>query len=129
MAEPVPGQTRKVLIVSSHPLFGRGLLNLLHQREAEDVTVVGMYSTGSEALASLGTAQPDLVVVDYDDEHVNGEEFLLRYLEGGYQMRLVLLSLLEGGSQAIVYERRTMAASQIDDWLKDWTDGQNPLHL
>jgi len=37
-----------------------------------------------------------------------------------------LLSLKEGGSEAIVYDRRTLAASQIEDWLEEWTDVKAP---
>ena len=32
--------------------------------------------------------------------------------------------LARNGVQAIVYDRRTMAASQIDDWLEGWSDVQ-----
>jgi cytochrome c oxidase subunit 2 len=34
----------------------------------------------------------------------------------------------EGGDEAIVYDRRTMAASQIEDWLQGWSeqDGEQP---
>jgi cytochrome c oxidase subunit 2 len=35
-------------------------------------------------------------------------------------MRVVLLSLREGGDEAIVYDRRTLEASQVDDWMEMW---------
>jgi cytochrome c oxidase subunit 2 len=47
-------------------------------------------------------------------------------VEGEGRLRVVLLSLKEGGDEAIVYDRRTMAASQIDDWLADWSDTEGP---
>jgi DNA-binding NarL/FixJ family response regulator len=80
-----------------------------------DATVVGMVSTIDEALNALTTLRPDLVIVDYDDNRVNRDEFLARFVEGEGRLRVVLLSLKEGGSEAIVYDRRTMAASQIED--------------
>jgi cytochrome c oxidase subunit 2 len=113
--------SRRVLIVSSHPLFGKGLRRLLEERGDIDVQVVGMVSDVEEAVAALKTYTPDLVVVDYDDERVNRDEFLAHFMEGAGQLRVVLLSLKEGGSEAIVYDRRNMAAAQIDDWLKEWT--------
>jgi len=59
------------------------------------------------------------VIVDYDDRALNREEFLARFVEGEKKLRLVLLSL-QSSNQAIVYDRRTMAAAQIDDWLEEW---------
>jgi cytochrome c oxidase subunit 2 len=87
-----------------------------------DTEVVGMVSTIKEAVEALRDLHPDLVIVDYDDEQVNREEFLARFVEGEGRLRVVLLSLKEGGDEAIVYDRRTMAASQIEDWLEVWSD-------
>jgi DNA-binding NarL/FixJ family response regulator len=112
---------RRVLIFSSHPLFGKGLRRLLEERGDVHARVVGMVSDVKQAAAALKTSNPDLVVVDYDDERVNRDEFLAHFVEGAGQLRVVLFSLKEGGSEAIVYDRRNMAASQIDDWLKEWT--------
>jgi len=116
----------RILIASSHPLFAEGLRSLLHKRQQMDAIVVGMVSTIDDALDALKTLQPDLVIVDYDDHHVNRDEFLARFVEGEGRLRVVLLSLKEGGSEAIVYDRRTLAASQIEDWLEEWTDVKTP---
>ncbi len=113
--------SRRVLIVSSHPLFGKGLHSLLTQRKELDVHVVGMLSSVEEALNALESIQPDLVILDYDDERVNRDAFLARYIEGARRLRVVLLSLNENGGEAIVYDRRTLAASQVDDWLREWS--------
>jgi DNA-binding NarL/FixJ family response regulator len=112
---------RRVLIVSSHPLFGKGLQRLLQTRQSADVDVVGIASSVEDAMHALHQQdRPDLVVVDYDDGAVNREEFLARFMESEHQLRIVLLSLKEGGAEAVVYDRRTLAASQIDDWLDEW---------
>ena len=108
---------RRVLIVSSHPLFGQGLKLLLLNRQESDVQVVGIVSTTDEAMSILEQQDVNLIVVDYDDYAVNKEEFLSRFVEGDQSLRVVLLSLKEGGSDAIVYDRRTMVAAQIDEWL------------
>ncbi|UCD99333.1 MAG: cytochrome c oxidase subunit II [Chloroflexota bacterium] len=88
-----------------------------------DTEVIGMVSTIDEALDVLKKLEPDLVIVDYDDDQVNREEFLARFVEGEGRLRVVLFSLKEGGDQAIVYDRRTMAASQIEEWLEGWSHG------
>ncbi len=111
---------RRVLIASSHGLFGQGLRSLLKERQEAGVEVVGMVSNLKEALNALDRLQPDLIVVDYDDEALNREEFLARFVEGEKKLRVVLLSLQSAG-EAVVYDRRTLAAAQIDDWLEEWT--------
>jgi DNA-binding NarL/FixJ family response regulator len=110
---------RRVLIASGHPLFGQGLRHLLEERPGSGALVVGIVSGLEEALAALERLNPDLVIVDYDDEDLNRDEFLARFVEGERKLRVVLLSL-ESGGEAIVYDRRSMAASQIDDWLDEW---------
>ena len=122
MTQNLAGSPVRILIASSHPLFAQGLHSLLQRRPEMDTEVVGMVSTIDEVLAALKKLNPDLVIVDYDDERVNREEFLARFVEGEGRLRVVLLSLKEGGDEAIVYDRRTMAASQIEDWLQGWSD-------
>jgi cytochrome c oxidase subunit 2 len=116
----------RILIASSHPLFAEGLRSLLQKRQGTEALVVGLVSTIDEALAALNTLHPDLVIVDYDDERVNRDEFLARFVEGEGQLRVVLLSLREGGDEAIVYDRRTLAASQVENWLEKWADTKSP---
>jgi cytochrome c oxidase subunit 2 len=125
MARQNPTAAQKVLIVSSHPLFGKGLQRLLQTRQQADVRVVGIVSSVDQAMLALSEHKPDLVVVDHDDQAVNRDEFLARFVEGEQRLRVVLLSLKEGGSEAIVYDRRSLAASQIDDWLKEWIDDRD----
>lgn len=114
---------QRVLIASSHALFGQGLRSLLQARPEADVEVVGIVSNLEEAISALDSLNPDLVIVDYDDERLNREEFLAHFVEVDRKLRVVLLSL-QDGEEAIVYDRRTMAAAQIDDWLKKWNDPQ-----
>jgi DNA-binding NarL/FixJ family response regulator len=107
---------RKVLIASSHGLFAQGLRSLLRERQAAGIEVVGVASDLDQAMEALETLDPDLVIVDYDDEVMNRDEFLARFVEGEKKLRVMLLSL-QSGKEALVYDRRSLAASQIDDWL------------
>ncbi len=117
MSQPAQGQPQNVLIISSHPLFGKGLFKLLKDRIQTSLQIV---TNVNDAMSSIERIRPDMVIMDYDDDAVNRHEFLLRYLEGALQLRVVLLSLTEDGSQAVVYDRHTHSASQIDDWL-NWS--------
>ena len=114
-------KSRRVIIASNHALFGEGLRSLLQEQEHGDVEVVGMVTNLDQALDALERLDPDLIIVDYDDEKLNRDEFLARFVEGEKKLRVVLLSLL-GDSNAIVYDRRRMEAAQIDRWLDEWSD-------
>ena len=111
---------RRVLIASNHALFGEGLRSLLQEREHTNVEVVGMVTNLEQAIDALERLNPDLIVVDYDDEVLNRDDFLARFVAGEKKLRVVLLSL-QSGSDAVVYDRRTLAASQVDNWLDEWT--------
>jgi len=113
---------QRVLIVSSHPLFSEGIKRLLEARPEADTKVFGVVASVDEAMQKLEKSEADLVVVDHDDDAVNQEEFLSRFVEGKKRLRVVLLSLLEGGNTAIVYDRRTMASASINDWLNEWSE-------
>ncbi|MCI0519318.1 MAG: hypothetical protein L0Z70_03580 [Chloroflexi bacterium] len=112
--------SQRVLIASSHPLFGLGLRSLLLARQKEDVEVVGVFSNLEEATAALDELNPDLVILDHDDERLNREDFLARFLESGRsgetKVRVVVLTL-QDSEHAVVYDRRTLKAEQMDDWL------------
>jgi len=119
------GRPQRVLIASSHALFGQGLRSLLQSRQEADVEVVGVVSNFEEAVEALNRLNPDLVIVDYDDTELNREDFLTHFVESEKKLRVVLLSL-QNGEDAIVYDRRTLAAAQIDDWLEEWSDKRSP---
>jgi len=54
--QPHQEKPRRILIASSHGLFGQGLRSLLLEREQADVEVVGIVSNIGEALEALSFA-------------------------------------------------------------------------
>jgi len=90
---------------------------LLRERQPLQVQVIGLANNTDEAMTALTTLTPDLVIVDYDDETVTRKEFLAHFVEGAGPLRLVLLSLKES-SEVVVYDRRTLAPTQTEDWLE-----------
>ena len=120
MVSATPKKSQRVLIASNHALFGQGLRSLLEARKGSDVEIIGVVSNLEEAIAALDKQNPDLVIVDYDDQRLNREEFLAHFIEGDKKLRVVLLSLQDGG-EAIIYDRRALAATQIDDWFEEWS--------
>jgi DNA-binding NarL/FixJ family response regulator len=115
-------QPRRVLIASGHALFGHGLRSLLLEHGTSQIEIVGMVSSLDEALPAVDALKPDLVIVDYDDQKLNRENLLALFGEGDAKLRLVLLSL-HSPEDAVVYDRRTMAAMPVDTWLEDSSFG------
>lgn len=119
----------RVLIASNHPLFGKGLRSLLVERWQEDIYIVGLVSSIDQAMQALEHHNPDLIIVDYDDQALNREAFLSRFMKTEHQLRVVLLSLQDDreGRQATVYDRRNMEASRIEDWLDQGIPGRRDI--
>ena len=117
---PHPKPTFRILIASSHALFSNGLRSILENRWGAALEIVGMVSTLEEASQALSGLKPNLLVVDYDDEMLNRDEILNTFIQGGNDLRVVLLSLKSGkqGEEAVVYDRKTLIASKIEDWLQ-----------
>jgi DNA-binding NarL/FixJ family response regulator len=118
MSNPLTNQ-RRVLIASNHPIFAQGLKKLFRTQHQPEVEVVGVVSNLAQAMQALAKLKPDLIIVDYDDHQLDREQFLARFVESETTLRVVLLSLQSAGD-AVIYDRRTLAASQIDTWLKEW---------
>jgi len=121
MANSQEDKPQRILIASNHALFGQGLRSLLQQRKRV-VEVIGVVTSVEEAIAAIEEHNPDLIIVDYDDDLLNRDAFLARFVESEKKLRVVLLSLHDG-EEALVYDRRTLIASQVDDWLEEWTYG------
>ena len=117
MSEP-RSRTRRVLIVSANPLFREGLRKVYAERWEGKASIIGMPNNMVETLSMLDTHMPDLVIVDYDDQTINREEFLSRFVTGETPMQVVLVSLKESG-QVVVYDRRRLTPAQAENWLND----------
>jgi cytochrome c oxidase subunit 2 len=127
-ANPHP---RRVLIASANPLFGEGLRRLFRDRWGKQATVVGLTSDMTSTLKALEELHPDLVIVDYDDSTINRAEFLNHFVADERPMRVMLISLSQTGA-VVVYDRRSLTASEAEDWLSfsslldDDADPQRP---
>jgi len=122
MSSNTGAQPRHVLIVSANPLFREGLRKVYAERWSGKAIITGMPTSMVETLSMLDTHQPDLVIVDYDDQTINREEFLNRFVAGESPMQVVLVSLIESG-QVVVYDRRRLTPTQAENWLNNpWSE-------
>ena len=63
-----------VIIIDDHPLFSRGLSQLIETQK--DYKVIGMAKDRNEALSLLDTTTPDLAIVDLNLGQEDGLELI-----------------------------------------------------
>lgn len=111
-------RVRRVVIASANALFREGLRKTYEERWAGKAVIVDTPATFEALIESLSAYQPDLVILDYDDRSMNRDEFLGRFVDGHLPMQVVLVSL-GVVEPVVVYDRRTLSASEAQDWLND----------
>ncbi len=107
---------QRAVIASANHLFSRGLEKLLAQHWGSKSARIRLTSTLEETLTVMDEWQPDLVIVDYDDRNIHRSEFLNHFVSGEQPMQVMLVSLQASGA-VVVYDRRTLTAAQVEDWL------------
>jgi cytochrome c oxidase subunit 2 len=110
------GANRKIIIASASPLFAGGLEKMLRQQEKRRSVEIRFASTTAQIIQELEQWQPDVVIVDYDDQTIDRSEFLKYFMGGERAMQVMLVSLKANGS-VVVYDRRILTADQAEDWL------------
>ena len=76
--EPAPGLAlprAKIVIVDDHPLFRKGLEQLINNSDG-DVVVCGEAGNAAEAMSTIRKLKPDLVIVDISLPGANGIELI-----------------------------------------------------
>lgn len=116
MSNHLPESSRRVLIASANPLFREGLHKVYAEQWARHNVIVGMAATMQKTMDLLETLQPDLVIVDHDDQTINRGEFLNRFVTGEMPMKVVLVSLASS-EPVVIYNRMQLTAAQAEDWL------------
>jgi len=81
----------KVLIVDDHPLFRRGLREVIE--ESNRFVVVGEASDGEEAIRLVSELGPDVAVVDIDMPRFNGLQLARAIRKLGLPVRIVFLTM------------------------------------
>ncbi len=116
MAQERQSTARRVLIASANPLFGKGLERMLLRRDASSEIEIRMAESMDETLQQMEAWQPNLVIVDHNDHTIDRIEFLNRFIETNWPMRVMLISL-QISEEVVVYDRKTLTADQAVDYL------------
>jgi DNA-binding NarL/FixJ family response regulator len=84
---------RKVVVVDDHPVFLRGLVQLIQQES--DLVVCGEAETAAQAMQVIAARSPDIVVTDISLKDSDGIE-LLKDIRAHYpQLPVLMLSLYD----------------------------------
>jgi two-component system nitrate/nitrite response regulator NarL len=92
-------ETQRVLIIDDHPLFRRGLVQLL-QRVAGFV-LVGEAAGGAEGLALARTLRPDLILLDLNMRDTGGLEVLRGLRAARIDARVVMVTVSDSGEDVV----------------------------
>lgn len=103
---------RRILIVSHHPIFAEGLRHLFN-RVAREVEVVAVVDSLEAAWQVEEEAQPDVMVLDYDDQEIALERCLLHLAQGHRPLRVVLLSL-QREADVVVFDRWVLPSESVE---------------
>ena len=108
-----PPRPRRILIVSHHPIFGEGLRRLFGAVE-QGVEVLAVVDSLEAAWQVEVTQQPDVIVLDYDDEEIALERCLWYLSRGRRPVRVVLLSL-QRDEEAVVFDRWVLSSGTVEE--------------
>ena len=99
-----PRATRRIVIVDDHPILREGLAQLINQQN--DLSICGQFEEAGAAFDSLGSLNPDLVLVDISLKGSSGVE-LLKNIKSHYPKMLVLVLSMHDES---LYAERVLRA-------------------
>jgi len=86
-----PPKQKRIVIVDDHPLFRKGLQELIHSDKS--FAVSGEAATASEAMDIIRKLHPDLVIVDLSLPGANGIELIKNIRAEFAQMPILVLSM------------------------------------
>ena len=89
----------RVLIVDDHPLFRRGLLQLL--RTIPAFVLVGEAASGAEGLALARELRPDLILLDLNMRDGDGLDMLRGLRAARSEARVVMVTVSDSGEDVV----------------------------
>ncbi len=90
-----PTARHAIVVVDDHPMFRRGVRELLELDP--DISVVGEASNRDEAIAVVHQTEPDLVILDLNMKGASGLEILSYLKDEDPSRRIVILTVSDNG--------------------------------
>ena len=92
-------ETHRVLIVDDHPLFRRGLVQLL--QVIPGFQLVGEAAGGAEGLALARELRPDLILLDLNMRDVSGLDVLRGLRAARLEARVIMVTVSDSGEDVV----------------------------
>ena len=86
-----PADTQTILIVDDHPLFRKGVIQLI--QAAPEFRFVGEAPSGREGIALARSLLPDMILLDLNMKDMNGIEVLKTLKDEGLDSRIIMLTV------------------------------------
>jgi len=123
-------QLQSVVIVDDHPLFRKGLAQLL--RSVEGFRLIGEAPNGREGITCVLKLQPDLLLLDLNMKDMSGVDVLRRLRQSDLDTRIVMLTVSDGAEDLVAalragadgYLLKDMEPEDILSALKDVAHGR-----
>lgn len=116
-------ETHRVLIIDDHPLFRRGLVQLL--QVIPNFHLVGEAAGGEEGLALARELRPDLILLDLNMRDLSGLEVLRGLHAARIEARVVMVTVSDSGEDVVAALR-----GGVDGYLlKDMEPEDLTAHL
>ena len=98
-AEGSPGEGNRILVIDDHPLFRKGVMQLIAM--APQLELVGEASNGEQGVAKAKELDPDLVLLDLHMAGMGGIETLKAIREAGLDCRVVILTVSDNAEDLV----------------------------
>ena len=82
---------QSILIIDDHPLFRKGLMQLI--QTADEFDIVGEASGGKDGIALALALHPDMILLDLNMKDMNGIEVLTRLKSADIDARIIMLTV------------------------------------
>ncbi len=126
----IPETRQTVLLVDDHPLFRRGLSQLI--QTIASFELIGEASCGAEGIELQQRLQPDLMLLDLNMRDISGLEVLRAVKATDADTRILIITVSDHGEDLVAalragadgYLLKDMEPEQMVDRLKAATNGQ-----
>lgn len=100
MQTPVaPANTTSVMLVDDHPLFRKGLNQLIELEE--ELQVISEHSNGKDAITAALEFDPDIIILDLNMQGMDGIETVKELRNQGISSRIIMLSVSDNDEDVI----------------------------
>lgn len=120
----------EVMIVDDHPVFRKGLRNVLAAHE--DICIVGEVADGSEAISRAQELEPDVVLMDVNLPKLNGLQATRRLRDLCPGINIIMLTAYDDEEQiyhairagASAYHAKDVSPERLLDVIRHVNQGQ-----